>query len=358
MDISDLEAAIDRLPRVAADVPDVLARLDHSFDLLADAAGDRVAVEQIGASEEGRPIFGIVAGSGPTRVSLIAGNHADEPVGPRTLLCLARYLADDDASAEPLLDVFTLVIIPHTNPDGEARNRSWMDAWPDAAMFARKVVREQPGRDVEFGFPDLRRENRAASGFLAARGPYDLHLSLHGMAFAEGAMLLVDRMWAPHTAALQRQYVERAIHVGVGLHDQNRRGEKGFFYLGPGLWTTPEGSAMRVHFELTGDHEMASRFRDSSMEFVQSLGRRPLCLVTEVPLFRISRASHDEPGLTSAYVALRERLAEWRLAGSEQNRFENLSRVFGVRHVPVGTAMDLQLTALRLGLRHAAQLRN
>ncbi|MCG8605778.1 peptidase M14, partial [bacterium] len=42
----------------------------------------------IGASEKGQPIDAAVIGTGPKRVSLIAGSHSDEPVGPETLRTL------------------------------------------------------------------------------------------------------------------------------------------------------------------------------------------------------------------------------------------------------------------------------
>ncbi|TDI73542.1 MAG: hypothetical protein E2O84_07060, partial [Bacteroidetes bacterium] len=59
----------------------------------------RVQHVRVGQSEEGRPIDGYVFGSGPQRVSLIAGAHADEPVGPDTLRRLLIFMAsgsDDD----------------------------------------------------------------------------------------------------------------------------------------------------------------------------------------------------------------------------------------------------------------------
>ena len=80
----------------------------------------------IGHSEQGRPILGVTLGYGPRRASLVAGAHADEPVGPETLRALIveglarRDWGAEDGGFEPLLEQFTFDIVPHANPDAEA----------------------------------------------------------------------------------------------------------------------------------------------------------------------------------------------------------------------------------------------
>ena len=88
-------------------------------------------------------------------------------------------------------------------------------------------------------------------------------------------MLLIGRPWAFRTAPLQRAFAEAAREAGLRLHDHNRKGEKGFFYLAPGFTTTPEGEAMRTFFRAQGNEATAAHFHDSSMEFVQRLGGGP-----------------------------------------------------------------------------------
>jgi hypothetical protein len=83
---------------------------------------------------------------------------------------------------------------------------------------------------------------------------------------------------------------------------------------------------------------MAARFRDSSMEFVRSLGGDPLCLVTEIPLFRVPNSA-PTPGVPGAYLRLRERWSE-----------PDVMQAFGVTPVSLRLAMSLQLDALALGL--------
>jgi hypothetical protein len=322
--------------RSSADVhPDLAGKARDRF-------GDEAAYE-IGTSEEGRSIIGFRLGVGPIHVSLIAGNHADEPVGPETLRSVVDLLISGEPESEALLRDFRFAIVPHVNPDGEARNRSWFDAWPSLEAYLTHVQREAPGRDIEFGYPDLRPENRCVSAFLAQDGPYRLHMSLHGLGFGKGALLLIDRLHAAHTAHLKRVFALTADGLRLGLHDENRGGEKGFFYIAPGFWTTPEGAAMRAHFELIGDKSTAALFRDSSMEYVASLGGRPLCLVTEIPIFLLR---HEE-GVGIAR-SVRADLSHGSLKATvAAERLKDL----GVEHVPLETAVQMHATVLEEALR-------
>ncbi len=78
-------------------------------------------LEEIGRSLDGRPIAAWRGGQGPLSVSLVAGCHADEPVGPATLRRLARWLASR-REHEPAVAEVRWSIVPHANPDGEAAN--------------------------------------------------------------------------------------------------------------------------------------------------------------------------------------------------------------------------------------------
>ncbi|NBB72894.1 MAG: peptidase M14, partial [Bacteroidetes bacterium] len=200
----------DGLPAIAPQAPRFHTHAERLSVLRAACeAHPMAALHEIGTSEEGRPIVGVVIGEGPRAVSLIAGNHADEPVGPETLLALVAA-SRGDGSLTPWLDRVRFVVVPHTNPDGAARNEPWMKAWPDHAAYLQHVDREPPGRDLEFGFPDMRVENSAVADFLRMHGPFALHMSLHGMAASEGAMLLINRPWTFRTQPLRDGFREAA----------------------------------------------------------------------------------------------------------------------------------------------------
>ena len=310
------------------------------------AVGRHPAVRAIGISEAGRPVLGSVIGTGSRHATLIGGAHADEPVGPETLRLLVAAAARPEPALEAVLRRWRLWVVPHVNPDGEQANRPWTERWPSVEAFLGRVLREPPGRDLEFGFPAMRPENEAVAAFLRGAAPVRLHASLHGMAFAEGAALLIERGWVTRTTRLRRAFSAAAAACGIGLHDEDRRGEKGFHYLGAGFATTPTGSAMRAHFRAAGDPETAALFGDSSMDQVVRSApgpQAPLCLVTEVPLFRVSRRA-------GGHAALRARLPELTMRAQRGAPVTDELARFGVEAVDPRVAIRLQLRAIELGL--------
>lgn len=336
-----------------------------AFDLVRHACRanpDLATFHSLGDSEEGRPVYGVTLGHGPALVTLVAGAHADEPVGPETLRTLVLgalanrdWLAEDDGFAD-LFDRFTFRIVPHVNPDAEAQNQPWIEAWPSVEAFLVHRQREQPGRDVEFGYPVMRRENRLVARFLFDYSPIVLHVSLHGMAFSEGAMLLVERHCVDRTDALRDGFRAAVREAGLRLHDHDRGGEKGFEYVEPGFSTTPEGTAMRAYFRERGDLETARGFFLSSMEMARIAGydakRRayPLCLVTELPLFVIELDYKHEPGVPSAYLAFRDELPELTLRAQRGEDLAADLAPFELQPLDLGTAVRLHLRSLDLGL--------
>ena len=135
-----------------------------------------------------------------------------------------------------LYEKFRFIIIPHINPDGEVANQPWIEQWPDLAAYLEHTLRELPGRDLEFGYPEMRVENRLVSDLLRDYAPFHLHASLHGMAFSEGAFLLIERHWIERTADLRKRFVVYAEKLGMRLHNHDRHGEKGFLYIGAGVY--------------------------------------------------------------------------------------------------------------------------
>jgi hypothetical protein len=319
--------------------------------LMSATPGGPVTCHLIGESEEGRPLMGFAVGSGPIRVSLIAGSHADEPVGPETLRALIRAFIKTPERFAGYLEDFTFVVIPHVNPDGEERNLAWIKRWPSIDAYLDQVVRELPGRDIEFGYPAMRVENQAVSVFLSEHGPFNLHASLHGMAFSDGALLLIGRDWIARTKTVRQTFARIAEENGFKLHDHDRGGDKGFEYIGAGFSTTPRGAAMRAHFLALGDPETAEKFHDSSMELVRTIGGEPLCLVTELPLFLIRNVGNEEPpGVPETYLRLKESLTDARLAVGKGRTAGEVLGDFDLEPVPIRTAMRMQLETLEAAL--------
>ena len=346
--------------------PSPVARLEELLATPADAPAERAEV--LGRSREDRPVLGWRLGDGPDRVSLIAGCHADEPVGPHLLRRLVAWL-DGLETDDPLLEELSWWIVPHANPDGEARNLAWYHEEPralryDAAGFAAEAVREAPGDDVEFGFPrgpedaDVRPENRAiAAWWGAAGGPFRFHVSLHGMAVGAGPWFLLEEAWVDRTDGLRERCRRATRSRGYRLHDDPRRGEKGFRRLEEGFSTRPDSRAMRDHFLERGDEGTAARFRPSSMESIRALGGDALTAVSEMPLFLAPPWSLDGTEGRPAYAPWKERLGRWRAAidAGERTPAEvaRRARGLGLRPMPVRDQMALQWTLITAGLAAA-----
>jgi len=328
----------------------------------------------LGGSREGRPIHGFVLGTGATRVSLIAGCHADEPVGPEMLRRLTGYLSAR-SEGDPLLSQFTWLIVPDANPDGAARNRVWSDqdflcedstgekdSAYELASYVRGAVRELPGDDIEFGFPrdvddrGARPETLAIADFLRPHGPFHIHVSFHGMAFAHGPWFLIDEAWVDRTASLRERLDAQVARMGYRLFDVDRGGEKGFSRIAEGFSTRPNSVAMQRFFTERDDPEMAAKFRPSSMEFVRGLGGDTLTLVSEMPLFLLPAQTAGASGPLAYTPGLpgKEAFQDWlrELVGTRdaQEVREDADRE-GLVAMPIRDQMRLQLAFLNEGLK-------
>ena len=325
-------------------------------------------LEEIGRSRDGRPIGAWRGGRGPLSVSLVAGCHADEPVGPATLRGLSGWLATRHEH-DPAVAELRWSIVPHANPDGEAANAVWAtrtlevvdhqgaaDRGLDLAAYSAGVVREPPGDDVEFGFPrsardrEARPENRAIAGFLAGGAPYAVHGSLHGLAFAPGPWFLLEAGWADRTTAMRERLRERVREMDYLLFDPDRGGEKGFTRIDEGFTSRPDSGAMRRHFLDRDDPETAALFRPSSMEHVRSLGGDPLTFVSEMPLFLLpppgAPCDFPDPATgTAGRVAFHRWLADL-LANRSAAETARAAARHGIRPMPIRDQARLQLEFL------------
>ncbi|MFL6237007.1 MAG: M14 family zinc carboxypeptidase [Thermoanaerobaculia bacterium] len=318
----------------------------------------------LGRSRRGQEIEGYRLGRGPLHVSLIAGCHADEPVGPAVLRRLVAFL-DGRPADDPLLAAITWYAVPHVNPDGEARNAPWSastvpavdhlgreDRACDLSLYINHVLRELPGDDMEFGFPryaadtGARPENRAVAGFLAEGAPFHLHASFHGMGFASGPWFLIEEAWIDRTAGLREALRRRVRAMGYRPFDVDRGGEKGFRRIDEGFTTRPDSRSMVRWFEERGDPETAAKFRPSSMEYVRSLGGDPFTLVSEMPLF----LRPLEPGETGRPDDPHLRAFLDRIAGRPPEEVRSEMEKSGVRGMPIRDQMRLQIEFLKEAL--------
>ncbi len=326
---------------------------NYSDDILRHSPRGHTADRTIGQSREMRPLIGARFGHGPISISLLAGCHADEPVGPRLLRTFINFL-EHLKEDHHLLSDYSWWIVPHANPDGEVKNRSWHgddDETYDCQRYLVHVIRELPGDDIEFGFPrnqndnQARPENRAIfDWWQTADSPFALHVSLHGLAVGAGPWFLVEKEWWPRCAGLRQRCIAKVKEMGYALHDVDRQGEKGFFRLAEGFCSRPDSNAMRAHFIALGDPETASRFRPSSMETMRSFGGDPLTLVSEMPLFIVPRGSYD----LSQHQDWKERIHQWR--NHPTDKIPQWAQSMPLQPMPIRDQMILQWTLIAAGI--------
>lgn len=331
-------------------------------DILASDPTDADLGLEIGRSRGGREIRVHRFGKGPTRVSLVAGSHADEPVGPGLLRHLVSFLLALRPH-DPMLARYEWWIVPNVNPDGAARNRAWTDgvtAAYDVGRYLANVVRELPGDDIEFGYPrdagdlEVRPENRSVwDWWRSAGGSFHLHASLHGMSFGAGPWHLVEEAWADRSVIVIERCRAATRRLGYVLHDVERRGEKGFFRIERGFCTRPDSRRMREHFLALGDPDTAARFRPSSMEVMRALGGDALTLVSEMPLF-LTPGVGEHIGPPDPMLDMwRDRITAWkaRLAGgTEPAEVSAEAAAVGLEPMPIRDQMELQWRLITAGI--------
>src|SRR5690606_14458153 len=255
-----------------------------------------------------------------------------------------------------VLDEATFTIVPHVNPDGAVANASWTNRPSiDLETCLEGIVREGPGDDVEFGYPDerdepVRPENEAVARFLSESAPLNVFASLHGMLISGGAWFLIAREAVARTSLLRAQLNGLCRRLGVPLHDVDRAGEKGFFRIEPGFATTPTSRAMRDHFLSRGDEATARLFRASSMELVATRSPDVIALVSELPLFLLREKEGTRPTSADRFAQIRDRLAQARAspASSDRAPLDALRRELGLEPFPRAVAARLQLALVFL----------
>jgi len=127
----------------STDAPCLLhAGLLKSLQALQSRYPERIRLEEAGKSHQGRSIQLLSIGRGEKNILLWSQMHGDEPSATPALLDIASFLAEhaDKPSIKPILDKFTLLMIPMLNPDGAEvytrRNAQGIDINRDALMLA------------------------------------------------------------------------------------------------------------------------------------------------------------------------------------------------------------------------------
>lgn len=191
---------------------------------LVDAAGGPER-EEAGRSAEGRPIYRVRYGAGPTRVLLWSQMHGNESTATMALADLFRFLAEapDDPRARRLAERLTIEAVPMLNPDGaerfQRRNAMGIDVNRDARAQATpegRLLRAEHERfRPHFGFNLHDQDVRARVGTSDRLAAIALLAPPFGPTPEDNAV----RMRAKRVAAVVRMAAEPLVAGHVTRYD-------------------------------------------------------------------------------------------------------------------------------------------
>lgn len=195
----------------------VAAQLDALLPTFDERFG--VSREVIGTSIEGRAIWHVTIGRGPTHVLLWSQMHGDEASATSALFDLLVYIREQRV----WLDQLTLHIVPMLNPDGaqrfQRRNAQGIDINRDAARLqtpesrALMALRDRVTPAVGF---NLHNQNWQTS---VGRPPQPAAISLLSVAYDEPRSVNAGRMLTKRLGAIVRDALEPLAAGRLGRYD-------------------------------------------------------------------------------------------------------------------------------------------
>ncbi len=252
-------------------------------------------VTRLGASVEGRAIYDVSFGHGPTQVLLWSQMHGNEPTATMAGLDLFNFMQGDTAFAEvrqTILDSLTVHFVPMLNPDGaevyQRRNALNIDLNRDAQLLRSpesrilKALRDSINADFGFNLHD--QSIYYAAG--ATRNPATI--SFLDPPFNEEKDTSTVRNRATRLIVLLNQALQYYIPGQVGRYDDTfeprafgdnmqRWGTSTVLIESGGYANDPEKQTIRrLNFMLlaTGLHAIATqRYADEQLADYQKIPR-------------------------------------------------------------------------------------
>ncbi|MCX4749007.1 M14 family zinc carboxypeptidase [Kitasatospora sp. NBC_01287] len=312
--------------------------IDRAATLARRSGG---TLRRIGESAQGRPLWLLSLGAGERHVLVVAGAHANEPVGMTTSWLLARQ-----AAAQP--GGFSWHFVLCLDPDGAARNEEWLRGPLTMERHFQHFYRPPAAGQPEWLGAERLPETRALLGVIEELRPA-LQCSLHGVDFG-GAFVQLTRPIAgfsrPFGSADQ-------VPLELGSADAAYWPSPE-----PGLYLMP-GAGARERFEVLPEDAAASTWTHLGVTTA----------VVEVPMWAVTGVGDDSPhpdpaaALQAAARRLRDRLRGVRAYGHPAAE-ETLALAPGLADEwergtwarTVAQVTSLELAAERIPLRVAAAL--
>ncbi|MCP3819489.1 dehydrogenase [Streptomyces sp. A3M-1-3] len=202
---------------------------------LAQAHPDRTVLRRIGSSRAGEPIQLLSMGRGSRHVLVVAGPHANEPVGGATALRLAQHIARAARAAGPTDTTWHFLLC--LDPDGARRNERWLRGPMTLSHHYRHFFRPGFAGQPEWLPADpgaeLSPETRALLDLQDELRPM-LQCSLHGVDVG-GSFVQTTRSLPGLPDHLARSAADLRIPLELGPYDA-------FFWPspGPGVYQMPQ----------------------------------------------------------------------------------------------------------------------
>ncbi len=177
-------------------------------NLAASASRRGFKVEEVGRSQEGRPIYAMRVGSGDVRILIVAGQHGSEPAPIVAAMNFVRMVMENEIRIEGM----ELAVIPCANPDGLSRlgpclERCGAPSWKCDCAEARLTASL---RDMNRDWLELRLpETQAIHSFIHRFDPH-IVLDLHEFYARRGS----PPRWAHETEGFDA-YVTDAPYIGT-----------------------------------------------------------------------------------------------------------------------------------------------
>ncbi|MFE2042887.1 M14 family zinc carboxypeptidase [Streptomyces sp. NPDC059477] len=273
-------------------------------------------LRQVGASRAGRPLHLLSVGRARRAVLVVAGAHANEPTGGRTLLTLARRVVHDRGLRDGLSWHFLLC----ADPDGASLH---ITPAPHSLLdyhrgFYRPPGPEQPEWSPAALPPDrLPPETRALTGVIDELRPY-LQVTLHGTDLG-GSWVQLTKDIPGLAEPFARSAAELRIPVETGASDA-----AGWPVAGPGVHVMPPPDAGAAYPSMPDDA------RNSTWYHAHRYGG--LTAVVEVPMWAsdlvTDLAPHPAPAVALRRLAqrlLRDTLEVERVMADALPRLEGAS---------------------------------
>lgn len=204
---------------------------------------DLFAVRQAGTSLEGRAIYHVKAGTGPTPVLLWSQMHGDEPTATSALFDVFEYLRRHrtEPVAARILDRLTVHVVPMLNPDGAERftrrNAQGIDINRDALNLVTpegrllKQIRDELQPVVGFNLHNQSWRTAIGSPLRPAT------ISLLSVAYNEARTVNAGRLLTKKLGAIVRDAIEPIAGPRIGKYDDSF--EVRAFGDNLTLWGTP-----------------------------------------------------------------------------------------------------------------------